>query len=195
VNTLDTDPLSPDSDGDGTNDGDEDSDSDGLTDADELADHGTDPLDSDTDDDGLSDGDEVNTQGTDPKDGDTDDDGLPDGVEVASNTDPKSADSDGDGLSDGEDVEFVENAVDALAAGAFKPPGTGTRKAILSALKDAETRLLRGDRAAAIDKLTKLRRQLDGCGTSPDRDDWIVDCDSQREIRALVDLLLGNLRA
>ena len=51
--TLGTDPLNPDTDGDG------------LTDGDEVATYGTDPLVEDSDGDGVSDGDEV-TNGTEP---------------------------------------------------------------------------------------------------------------------------------
>jgi len=178
-----TDPLDPDTDGDG------------LSDGAEVNTLHTDPVDPDTDGDGLDDGTEVNAHGTDPKSDDTDGDGLPDGVEVANHTDPLNGDSDGDGLKDGEDVEFIQNAIEALSASAFRGPGGGNRKAMLAALNDAESRLLRGERVAAIEKLTKLRRHLDGCGGAPDRDDWITDCDSQREIRALVDLLLHNLGA
>ncbi|MBX2798496.1 MAG: hypothetical protein KTR31_12520 [Myxococcales bacterium] len=93
--THGTDPLDPDSDGDG------------LSDSDEVLAQGkvtvpTDPLLPDSDSDGLSDGDEVLVEGSDPLDADTDDDGLTDGEEVTVlGSDPLQLDSDGDGLSDG----------------------------------------------------------------------------------------------
>ncbi|MFT5412587.1 MAG: hypothetical protein ACI9NC_005336, partial [Verrucomicrobiales bacterium] len=71
-----TDPLVPDIDGDGLNDGAE------------IA-AGTDPFDADSDDDGLSDSAEVNGPPiTDPLDPDSDDDTFPDGFEVGRGSDP-----------------------------------------------------------------------------------------------------------
>ena len=82
-----------------------DTDGDGLSDADEINIHGTNPNDPDTDADGLNDGDEVNTHGTDPLDPDTDGDGLTDGDEVnIHGTNPLNPDTDGDGLIDGVDA-------------------------------------------------------------------------------------------
>ncbi|MBX2799533.1 MAG: hypothetical protein KTR31_17790, partial [Myxococcales bacterium] len=124
-----TDPLNPDTDGDGLDDGVEggpdgpDSDGDGVVDAldpdpdtwldrdgDGLSDAveavlGTDPDVADTDGDGLSDGMEVGLTHTDPLDADTDGDGLRDGAEWNTHsTDPLDADTDGDGLQDGSEV-------------------------------------------------------------------------------------------
>jgi formylglycine-generating enzyme required for sulfatase activity len=122
-----TDPTVPDTDGDGTSDGDEvhvfdsdpkdgdsdplaaDSDGDGLSDGDEVNTHHTNPNDRDSDNDGLSDGDEVNTHHTNPNNPDSDGDGLSDGDEVnVHETDPNDRDSDGDGLSDGDEVNTHE---------------------------------------------------------------------------------------
>ncbi len=131
VNTIGTDPLDADSDGDGVSDGAEvtagtdplsgDSDGDGIGDGAETA-LGTDPLNPDTDGDGLSDGAEV-AAGTDPLSGDSDGDGLSDGDEVdLYGTDPLNPDSDGDGLSDGAEVGagtdplFPDEAGEALWA-------------------------------------------------------------------------------
>lgn len=113
---LGTDPLNPDTDGDGLNDGEEvneyktnplnsDTDGDGLKDGAEVKDHKTDPLNKDTDGDGLTDGDEVNKYKTSPTNPDTDGDGLKDGEEVTTHgTDPLKKDTDGDGLDDGAEV-------------------------------------------------------------------------------------------
>ena len=114
-----TDPLDPDTDGDGLNDGDEvntfstdplneDSDDDGLSDGQEVS-AGLDPLVSnvglDTDSDGLLDIDEVNTYSTDPLNPDSDNDGLEDGEELVTyGTDPLDEDTDDDTFGDGEEV-------------------------------------------------------------------------------------------
>jgi hypothetical protein len=179
----------------GTDPFDDDTDDDGLSDGDEVNVHGTDPLDADTDDDGLSDGDEVNVHGTDPLDADTDDDGLDDGLEVALGLDPLNPDTDGDGIPDGEDTEFIENAIAALGDEAFKDssPGKGLRNALLQRLENAEREVARGQIAQAIQHLGNLRAHLDGCGTTADGNDWIVDCDAQTQIRELLDLLIANL--
>ncbi len=113
---MGTNPLHPDTDGDGLFDGDEvqkfrtnplraDTDGDGLTDGDETTKFHTDPTRYDTDGDGLADGDEVTKHHTDPLKPDTDGDGLTDGDEVLRyHTDPLKVDTDGDGLSDRDEV-------------------------------------------------------------------------------------------
>jgi len=114
-----TDPLDPDSDGDGLNDGDEikkfatnpldpDSDSDGLNDGNEIN-LATDPLDSDSDSDGLNDGDEINLA-TDPLDPDSDSDGLNDGNEIKLATNPLKQDTDNDGVIDVDDFFPLRDA-------------------------------------------------------------------------------------
>jgi hypothetical protein len=45
----------------------------------------------------------------------------------------------------------------------------------------------------ALTELDHLRSKMDGCGTTSDNTDWIVDCTAQLEIRALLDLLVDNL--
>ena len=153
-----------------------------------------DPLDQDTDDDGLLDGPEVNVYKTNPKDSDTDDDELKDGLEVAYGTDPLDADTDNDGLPDGQDVDFVKNGVIGLPPTAFTPPAAGTQNAILVQLDSIESLLLAGKVEQAIKQLTNLRRHMDGCGTVPDTNDWIVTCSRSRSRSGmLVDLLIANL--
>ena len=113
-----TDPLDPDTDGDGLLDGDEDKNKDGKRQ--DLTE--TDPKDPDTDKDGLTDGIELgkNPDGTDIDDAnktdalndDTDNDCILDGTEDANQngvydkpdeTNPKDSDSDDDDLVDGDD--------------------------------------------------------------------------------------------
>ncbi|MBK8027064.1 MAG: pilus assembly protein [Chloroflexi bacterium] len=90
--TRGTNPLNPDTDGDG------------LLDGEEIYIHDTHPINPDTDGDGLDDGDELSIYGTDPLDPDTDDDGLSDGQEVLLGALPGVTDSDGDGITDGNEV-------------------------------------------------------------------------------------------
>ena len=109
-----TDPLDPDTDNDGLNDGAEialgsfpllaDSDGDTLDDGVEVNEHHTDPLSRDSDNDQLSDAAELQQHQTDPLLEDTDSDGLFDGAELIANTDPLDSDSDDDDLSDGDEV-------------------------------------------------------------------------------------------
>lgn len=89
-----TDPLTPDTDENGTPDGDEDSDGDGLTNLEEQK-LGTRADLADTDNDGLSDGEEVNKYHTDPLNPDTDGDGISDADEILLGLDPLKAMSDG----------------------------------------------------------------------------------------------------
>lgn len=90
----------------------DDSDGDAISDVDELAEYGTDPLLPDTDDDGILDANELFVHGTDPMNLDTDGDILYDGGELVYNTDPLNPDSDSDRLTDGEEVYFAETEPD-----------------------------------------------------------------------------------
>ena len=118
-----------DTDGDGILDGDEDLDNDGLSNIDEINNHGTDPAKIDTDEDLLYDGDEVKpwqidrdgvdnqyNYNSDPTLSDTDGDGLSDYDEVIksddtyeSRTDPEVEDSDDDGLNDFYEIRWYWN--------------------------------------------------------------------------------------
>jgi outer membrane protein assembly factor BamB len=174
-------------------DADVDSDGDMLTSREEFY-LGTDPTNPDTDADGLNDGEEL-TLGTDPLVPDTDSDGISDGDEVTLGTDPLVGDSDGDGILDGADPGSIVSYVEALPPGVFASvkKSAGHRDAMLSRLEAAEQSILAGDIAGAISDLDSLRRKLNGCGASADDNDWIADCPTQLELRALVDLLSTNL--
>ncbi len=94
-----TDSAKADTDENGVDDGEEDFDEDGLTNLGEFLSE-TYPYTDDTDGDGLSDGDEVNEHGTDPLVADTDSDELCDGDEIILGTNPLVQDTDGDGVID-----------------------------------------------------------------------------------------------
>jgi hypothetical protein len=137
----------------------------------------------DSDGDGLLDAEEI-ALGTDPLDPDTDGDGLPDGTEVAHGTDPLDPDTDGDGLTDGGDVEHVQAAIGALRDSALGAPW---QRYVLRWHLEVVERSLVADRTwPALILLIVLHARVDGCGDQPDRNDWIVDCGAQVEIRELV---------
>ena len=76
------------------------------------------PPDADSDGDGLTDAEEILVHGTDPLRADTDGDGLPDGAEIAAGTDPLNPDTDRDGIPDGFDTAPLDPALPA-------PPASG----------------------------------------------------------------------
>jgi len=202
VGTYGTSPVKADTDGDGVNDGAEvtagtdpltaDTDGDGLNDGDEAS-QGTDPLVADSDGDGLTDGAEVHTHHTDPLNVDTDADGLNDGTEVASGTDPLTADSDGDGISDGEDPSVIAHVIATLPPSSFKPPARGTANSMLNSLDKIQALIKSGKTGKALKNIASLRTHLDGCGATPDRGDWIVNCTDQLVVRNLLDTLAENV--
>lgn len=92
LNWLDYNPLAKDTDGNGTPDGDEDADGDGLTNILE-GNYNSNMILADTDHDGLNDYDEVYSVGTLPDNPDTDGDGVDDGTEVRIGSDPLRAET------------------------------------------------------------------------------------------------------
>lgn len=166
-----------------------DSDGDGVDDhvEEEI---GTDPTLPDTDGDGLDDGEELDL-GTDPLDPDTDGDGLEDGDEVDLGLDPLDPDSDDDGFEDGGDPDTLRALVESLPLDAFH--SGGNRNAMLRILSEIEAAIAAGDAVTAATKLENLRRKVDGCGATADRNDWITDCAAQTAVRAVLDALLTNL--
>jgi len=106
---------------------------------------------------------------------------------------PHVADADGDGIVDGRDVEHIQSKITGLPVLAFGQGGQGYRQALLSQLDQVETRIAAGDVTSALKKLGEIRKHIDGCGTIADRDDWIIDCSAQRDLRRLIDLLIAQL--
>ncbi|MGH3132798.1 MAG: hypothetical protein ACRDNY_03485, partial [Gaiellaceae bacterium] len=109
-------------------------------------------------------------------------------------------DSDGDGVPDEADPDTVGAIVSGLSADDFNAPGNQT--ALLSRLEEAEALIQdwyeTGDTVArdeAIRQLENLLRRLDGCGTSPDSNDWITDCTAQIEVRGAIQTIIDTLLA
>ena len=66
---------------------------------------------------------------------------------------------------------------------------------MLNRLEDIEQLIADGDTDAALRQLNNLRKKIDGCEDGPpaDNNDWIVECEAQDEVRALIDTLIANL--
>ena len=59
-----------------------------------------------------------------------------------------------------------------------------------------EDKIADGDFTQAINELENdIRKKMDGCGTSSDKNDWITDCDAQFEVRPLIDDVILDLKA
>ena len=110
-------------------------------------------------------------------------------------------DSDGDGIPDGSDPDTVGEVIGDLPDEVFEPvpSANGRRTAFLSRLEEIKEDIKDGNTEEAIEKLQDLRKRVDGCPDVPtesesaDRNDWIAACDAQREVRALIDMLITNL--
>jgi hypothetical protein len=125
--------------------------------------------------------------------GDPDEDGVITALELAVGTDPLNADSDGDGIIDGADPSTISLAVSDLEESAFAPDGL--RTAMLARLSDIEALIYDGDYHDASAALDDLRRRLDGCGDQPDVNDWIIDCQAQLFVRAVLDTVTSGIGA
>ncbi len=93
------------------------------------------------------------------------------------------------------DPGLIRDVVDGLPDSAFKaaPGGKGHKTAMLAQLDEVKVDIENGNIDDAKEGLQDLREHVDGCPPDPDSGDWIVDCDAQLEVRALIDLLLANL--
>jgi hypothetical protein len=123
---------------------------------------------------------------------DTDDDGLLNDDEALVGTDPDNPDSDGDSIRDGVDPDILSVIVKDLPKNAFKSRGRGHRTAILKQLRNNERYIHKGKIEKAIHNLERLRKHMDGCPFVADKNDWIIDCNSQERTRRFLDILLAN---
>jgi hypothetical protein len=103
------------------------------------------------------------------------------------------ADEDDDGIPDTQDPDIVAVVVAALPDSSFA--NGEHRQPILNRLEAIEQTIAAGDFEGARTELENLRRKVDGCGATADTNDWIVDCDAQLQVRALIDSLLAALPA
>jgi uncharacterized delta-60 repeat protein len=100
-------------------------------------------------------------------------------------------DEDNDGIPDAQDPDTVALVVSDLPDSAFA--NGEHRGPFLNRLDAIEQLIAAGDVDQAQSELENLRRKVDGCGTVADTNDWIVDCEGQQRVRALIDELLANL--
>lgn len=171
-----TNPLNPDTDGDGLLDG---------TEVDlAIAGSCLDPLNADSDGDTLFDGTEV-ALGTDPCNVDTDGDGLPDALDP-NPTNPDIA------MGDFEYVtRFVADEIAAtdtsLFTGNNANASKGKRNSLSTRVHNAANAIARGDYATAADLLNGVYVRLDG---DPQPKDWMAPSAEQEALAEYVLLLL-----
>jgi hypothetical protein len=139
--------------------------------------------------------------------GDSDGDGIDDDVDNCPDVaNPDQVDSDGDGMGDACDPDDDNDGIpdtrdpDTVADVVNTIPGQhfhseGNRNAFLHRLDNIEAQIAAGDIEGALTELQNLRRRLDGCGTSPDSNDWLLDCSSQLAVRTSLDALIAALSA
>jgi len=102
-------------------------------------------------------------------------------------------DADSDGIPDAIDPDLLADLLETIPDAAFKSGDGGHRNAMQSRLADIEQDILDGDVDQAIRALENLKRKVDGCGATADRNDWILDCPSQVLVRDLIDTLIAGL--
>jgi uncharacterized delta-60 repeat protein len=139
--------------------------------------------------------------------GDSDGDGIDDDLDNCPDVaNPDQVDSDGDGMGDACDPDDDNDGIpdtrdpDTVADVVNTIPGQhfhseGNRNAFLHRLDNIEAQIAAGDIEGALTELQNLRRRLDGCGTSPDSNDWLLDCSSQLAVRASLEALIAALSA
>lgn len=138
----------------------------------------------------LSEGESVTNPGD--VDGDLDDDGLTDVEETLTGTDPMSPDSDGDGLMDGIDASWLVSFLGDSSSSQFKRrwhKATMTLTVVVAAIA-----VNLGARDTALSVTASLHERIDGCGTSADGTDWLIDCDAQVVFRELLSMYERNVQ-
>ncbi|MFQ5473947.1 MAG: hypothetical protein ACE5FA_13845, partial [Dehalococcoidia bacterium] len=81
--------------------------------------------------------------------------------------------------------------VSNLGSSAFA--AVGQQQLMVDDLNSIEAEIAGGLTADAIAGLQLLRSRVDGCPSTPDGDDWIIDCTAQMQIRGLIDQVIGKL--
>jgi uncharacterized delta-60 repeat protein len=89
------------------------------------------------------------------------------------------------------DPSWIAGVISNLNSGAFAIPSQ--QQMMIDELNDIETEITAGLTADAIAGLQSLRSRVDGCPSTADGDDWIVDCTAQTQVRGLIDQVIGKL--
>jgi hypothetical protein len=92
-------------------------------------------------------------------------------------------------------IESLLDAVTVLPDGAFKRGARDRELLVKSLTRKVQSALAAGKDTKAVQTLIRLLKRMDGCGSAPDRDDIIVDCAAQMEIRQIVLELACNLQS
>lgn len=122
---------------------------------------------------------------------DSDNDGLSDSEEELAGTDPLDPDSDGDGIVDGIDPSWFAQMVDDTPRRHFRPRYAKFIMQVQVALAEVAIRF--GNRSAALTILANINSRIDGCGDSPDWNDWVRRCRSQATLQQGVAILRRNV--
>jgi hypothetical protein len=85
----------------------------------------------------------------------------------------------------------LSDLLDAIPEAAFH--SGGNRTAMQSRLADIQADIADGDVEQAIRQLENLRRHVDGCGSTADGNDWVIDCAAQLSVRHLIDTMITSL--
>lgn len=90
------------------------------------------------------------------------------------------------------DPSWVIGVLSKLSDDAFSI--ANQRTAMIASLQSVESSIAVGDGPSAVTTLQGLRDHVSGCGAEPDADDWVVACDDQTQIRALIDQIITKLQ-
>jgi hypothetical protein len=72
--------------------------------------------------------------------------------------------------------------------------GNPARNNLKGSIQNIRGKIVAGKYQKAFDRtIEELLERMDGCGTAPDADDLIVDCDEQKRVRAIVQVLVNSL--
>jgi hypothetical protein len=125
---------------------------------------------------------------------DLDIDLVPDLLEPVLGLSPKDPDSDDDHIIDGFDPRAIIRVIAPLPPNAFS--SLGNEKNLLNNLAVIEQLIGEGKNAVALKRLLALGTRFDGCATLkvPDKDDWVVSCDVQRNLRLPFALVASSLK-
>lgn len=86
-------------------------------------------------------------------------------------------------------------AISNLDPAHLKKPGESRIATLSGKVLEVGVLMFEDDFQGAISKLTHdIRAKMDGCGTKPDKNDWILDCNAQVILRSLIDTLIADLQ-